>query len=864
MGRLRAQGSAFSYASLLAALIAVSLGISPPVSAAATEGASPLGALSQLAPPYSCVSEEEAQLVEGCGTLVPSGLNDAYQAVVSPDGRNVYSVALAGALVEYSRNLANGALTPIGCVTSGVGPCAPSHASVNAPAMASPAAIAISADGKSAYVVTQGSANAIVEFSRDPESGLLTETGCVSEEPVAGCSAGARGLGSPQGVTVSPDGKNVYVTSYEDAAVAEFGRNTETGELTQLPWPNGCIGDAWGSGCGTVIWGHELERPAGVIVSPRGGNVYVAAGGAEGGGAIVAFWRDRETGALHALWGRHACISEVLPECSPGTQIDSPRDLVVSPDGKNLYASSYANNAVVELSRGRAGALRQLAAPDACVMNEPPAAACTAAAFIGSPLGIAISPDGGNLYVSSTGQAAEAAFERSPESGALQQLQRPYECLTSLPSGCAESGLTGLGGARATAVSPDGTNLYVAAQSAHTIVELARATLPTVSSISPSSGSEAGDTTVTITGSGFAEGDGVSFGANPAPSVKVISASSITATSPPGAGTNLDVRVASRVGSSAPVTADQFTYTTPLPPTVTAVSPERGPAAGGTVVTITGSEFVPGASVYFGASAASNVTVHSASLITATAPPGSGTVDVMVRTPSGTSPAASGDHFSYPEVRPAPAREPSSVIGFTSAASTSSGPSPPAQPPVLGESAIVEPVAGVVLIRLPGTRSFVTLTAIRRIPFGTVVDATRGRVDLTTAAPHRGTQTGEFFAGELIPTQKHSGVAIATLSGGNFSVCGRHLRAGRELGARASSGRAAGKHVVRKLWANAHGSFSTKGNYAAGAVQGTEWLTEDLCEGTLIKVTRDKVEVTDLVRHRQILVRAGHQYLARA
>jgi hypothetical protein len=69
---------------------------------------------------------------------------------------------------------------------------------------------------------------------------------------------------------------------------------------------------------------------------------------------------------------------------------------------------------------------------------------------------------------------------------------------------------------------------------------------------------------------------------------------------------------------------------------------------------------------------------------------------------------------------------------------------------------------------------------------------------------------------------------------------------------------------VRKLWSNAHGSFSTKGNYAAGAVQGTEWLTEDLCEGTLIRVTRDKVRVTDLVRHRTIVVRAGHRYLAKA
>ncbi len=84
-------------------------------------------------------------------------------------------------------------------------------------------------------------------------------------------------------------------------------------------------------------------------------------------------------------------------------------------------------------------------------------------------------------------------------------------------------------------------------------------------------------------------------------------------------------------------------------------------------------------------------------------------------------------------------------------------------------------------------------------------------------------------------------------------------RAGRHAQAAAS-----GKHVVRKLWANAHGKFSTEGNYAAGAVQGTEWLTEDLCEGTLIRVTRDKVAVTNLVNHKHVEVKTGHKYLAKA
>ena len=188
--------------------------------------------------------------------------------------------------------------------------------------------------------------------------------------------------------------------------------------------------------------------------------------------------------------------------------------------------------------------------------------------------------------------------------------------------------------------------------------------------------------------------------------------------------------------------------------------------------------------------------------------------------------------------------------------------SPVVPPPVLARAGNVAPVNGTVLVRLPGSHAFVPLTSLRQIPFGTVINATHGRVIVTTATPSGGTQTAEFFGGEFVLTQARNGLVTATLTGGNFSVC--QARAARRALALASSGHASGKHVVSKLWANAHGKFSTKGHYAAGAVQGTEWLTEELCEGTLIRVTRDRVAVTDLVRHRQIEVHAGHSYLSKA
>jgi len=59
------------------------------------------------------------------------------------------------------------------------------------------------------------------------------------------------------------------------------------------------------------------------------------------------------------------------------------------------------------------------------------------------------------------------------------------------------------------------------------------------------------------------------------------------------------------------------------------------------------------------------------------------------------------------------------------------------------------------------------------------------------------------------------------------------------------------------------GSFRTRGRNAAATVRGTRWGTQDRCDGTLVIVQRGRVSVRDLVRHRTVLVSAGHAYLAR-
>src|SRR5207247_4986122 len=114
---------------------------------------------------------------------------------------------------------------------------------------------------------------------------------------------------------------------------------------------------------------------------------------------------------------------------------------------------------------------------------------------------------------------------------------------------------------------------------------------PTVSGVTPNSGSTAGGTAVTITGTNFIGATAVKFGATNA-SFTIGSATSISATAPAGTAGAVDVTVTTPAGTSATSGADQFTYAPAVPaPTVTGISPASGSTAGGTSVVITGTGF---------------------------------------------------------------------------------------------------------------------------------------------------------------------------------------------------------------------------------------------------------------------------------
>ena len=168
---------------------------------------------------------------------------------------------------------------------------------------------------------------------------------------------------------------------------------------------------------------------------------------------------------------------------------------------------------------------------------------------------------------------------------------------------------------------------------------------PTVTAISPTSGPSSGGTAVSITGTGFLAGSTVNFGGTVATGVTVVSSTSITAMTPAHAAGVVNVVVTNAEEQSGTLT-NGFTYNPA--PAVTAIAPNNGTPAGGTSVTVTGTSFLPGATLSLGGTPATGLTVASGTSITATTPAhAAGAVNVVVTNPDGqTGTLANGYTYS--------------------------------------------------------------------------------------------------------------------------------------------------------------------------------------------------------------------------
>jgi hypothetical protein len=179
-----------------------------------------------------------------------------------------------------------------------------------------------------------------------------------------------------------------------------------------------------------------------------------------------------------------------------------------------------------------------------------------------------------------------------------------------------------------------------------TAMSAAAMSLPSVSSVSPTSGSTAGGTRVTVIGTRFMHVTAVKFGTKRGTSLSVVSLTKLRVTAPPHAPGVVEVRVTTTAGTSTARTADHFKYV--APPSVSSVSPTKGRLTSGVRVTVAGARFLRVKSVVFGTTAGTSISVLSSTTLQVTAPAhAAGVVNVRVRTAYGTSPVIIADRYTY-------------------------------------------------------------------------------------------------------------------------------------------------------------------------------------------------------------------------
>lgn len=400
-----------------------------------------------------------ARAIQGPGPFMGSRAID-----LSPNGRNLY-VASSGssAIAIFSRNRRTGALTQPGgkggCVAAkGADGCA------KAIGLKGPNSLAVSPDGHNVYATSRGSGS-VTAFRRNRSTGALTQlpptAGCIAGVAIPGCVSG-RALDGPDVITISPDGDNVYVGSFFGNAIAVFDRKA-SGALTQPADETGCITNVATSGCAQ---GLALNSPEGMAVSGDGENVYVATAVSN---AVLSFTRDMGTGALTQATDGSGCIVETaLSGCTTGHQVDGANAVAVSPDDNDVYVTSLISSSLTAFSRtASSGSLFQLPGKSGCVLWLG-GSGCSPGRALRAPEGLALSPDGSNVYVTAFSSGAIAVMNRDRRTGTIFQKAGSGGCLTVQSIAKCAPGRK-LAGASSVVVSGNGRHVYATAYDSNAI-----------------------------------------------------------------------------------------------------------------------------------------------------------------------------------------------------------------------------------------------------------------------------------------------------------------------------------------------------------------------------------------------------------
>jgi DNA-binding beta-propeller fold protein YncE len=317
------------------------------------------------------------------------GIAGVKTLAISPAGDTLYATGNEHTLAAFATD--KGGLSPLDVLHSGEAGL-PSIDGINE------SSIAVSPDGANLYA-TVIFTESVLTFARDRATGRLAFASAFDDIERNGPFAEE----FPFGLTVSPDGADVYVTGTDDSdgrgITAAFRRASADGTLT---------------------WAGGLREAGGTIItSPDGANLYAIRG------ALFALARDPVNGRLTPL------ASYPRPAGSAA--------LAISPDGQHVYVAD-ARDALIGVYARAGGGLVYLG-DDAAQVPRITA--------------LAVSPDGTAVYATSAADDSLTVLGRRRDSGRLRWNERHRD----------GSGADGLAGAAALVVSPDSEWVYVAGSS---------------------------------------------------------------------------------------------------------------------------------------------------------------------------------------------------------------------------------------------------------------------------------------------------------------------------------------------------------------------------------------------------------------
>jgi 6-phosphogluconolactonase (cycloisomerase 2 family) len=366
------------------------------VAAAAVFGT---GSITQFPGKTGCVNRDG---LSGC--TQGKAVGELSVVAVSPDGTNVYAAGgtgSRGALTIFTRNPVTGSVTQLrgraGCVLRGQ-----TTGCTRGPGMETPAAVAISPDGT--LVVIAANNGQAIGLYRRAAGGALRAVGRVSNIAV------------PSGLAFRADGKLLLVASGRGLLAFRLSGATLIRSAGPIPCdefvactavafsPDGLFayavagGGAHGSITTYIVSPagelvkttptatHALDQPRGIDVSPDGQNLYVAASVSSG---LAIFTRDPTTGLI----AQTGCVTVTGSQgaCAKTAGLEGAGSVAVSNDGKNAYVASTVSDRVVAFTRGGDGSLRVLQT--------------LALRGVSSVAGIAVTPDGRNVYAAGHGLA---------------------------------------------------------------------------------------------------------------------------------------------------------------------------------------------------------------------------------------------------------------------------------------------------------------------------------------------------------------------------------------------------------------------------------------------------------------------------